>query len=198
MTYLAFEVGRSNLGDKHARLPMPELRELWNRKLEAQGISIRASYGHTGNYVIQSPLGLQVLSSVASSILERTFTIFHAAEVADFLDQAASVELPSSSFGLRLAPGAVMSVDPLASAPATLSPTERVVVSSLVRPRLCFVWKKDILRQDGRALDRKKRQGGWGAVARDIEAACGGRWTARSLRSIKGLCARADMAVDGP
>ena len=54
-------------------------------------------------------------------------------------------------------------------------------------PRVRGVWKLDMLREDGLALDRTKREGGWGSIATTMGLHAGGKWTARSLRTVNQL-----------
>jgi len=57
-------------------------------------------------------------------------------------------------------------------------------------PRVRGAWKLDVLRADGKALDRTKREGGWGSVSLVMHAYAGGEWTARSMRTINRLVSK--------
>jgi len=70
-----------------------------------------------------------------------------------------------------------------------------VSFTSFAVPRVRGVWKLDVLRPDGRALDSKKREGGWGRIASLMRQDEGAKWTARSMRTINGLASRLTSKV---
>jgi hypothetical protein len=52
------------------------------------------------------------------------------------------------------------------------------------------VWKLDVLREDGKALDGQQREGGWGSVSQVMHRHAGGEWTARSMLTINRLAVK--------
>jgi hypothetical protein len=62
-----------------------------------------------------------------------------------------------------------------------------------ISPSAIGVWKRDNL-DEGGTLDRNRRGGGWGKISHDIETQLGGRWTARSHRTVDGLARKAATA----
>jgi hypothetical protein len=88
----------------------------------------------------------------------------------------------------RYTPGAAMLVSGimLGPLPASMPRAEYRVFSS----RMVLVRKKDILTATG-ALDRNRRLGGWGGVSGEIGQRAGGKWTARSGRTLRGILRKA-------
>lgn len=80
-----------------------------------------------------------------------------------------------------------MDLNPLGDIPGFPAASARISFSDWAIPRVRGAWKYDILRSNGQALDSRRREGGWGAVASVMVAHAGGRWTARALSTLHGL-----------
>ena len=77
--------------------------------------------------------------------------------------------------------GLVMDLDPNGAVPPRPPDSERLIFAAFAVPRVRGVWKLDVLRADGKALDRTKREGGWGSVSQVMRKHAGGEWTARRV-----------------
>ena len=129
--FVAFEMGRENLGDQQARLPMAKLRVLWNSRLNPNRTSILATFGHTGNYLIRSEPGLGRLASELGSALGRRFAVFSARAISEVVADAARTRAPRGSPGLRLTPSLVMNLKSQGQIPPKLENTSRAVSYAL-------------------------------------------------------------------
>ena len=192
--FVLFEVGRANVGDARARPPMSELLRQWNAALARDGVVLVGSVGHTGNYIAEaskasSPAALGDLFRERFVVKVATF------ELADFLTWATAAQtslcaLPSAPSGRRPTAGVVMDLDPEGGVPLQPASGEKVMFAPFAVPRVRGVWKMDVLRADGRGLDRTKREGGWGSISDKMMRRQGGLWTARSMRTIRLLAKR--------
>jgi hypothetical protein len=191
--FVLLEVGRGNLGRGAPRVPAERLCASWNRRLVSVpvGPQVSRGYGHTGNYMLECamPLAIPELAGLLHDRLRRCFALFPISDYCNWVDEltAALVQAPEPQHGRRATPGAVMDVNPLGGIPGFPAASVRIGFSNWAIPRVRGAWKYDILRSDGKALDSKKREGGWGAVAAAMVAHAGGRWTARALSTLRGL-----------
>jgi hypothetical protein len=80
-----------------------------------------------------------------------------------------------------------MDLNPDGAMPPRPPVSERLMFADFALPRVRGVWKLDVLRADGKALDRTKREGGWGSVSKVMRDVSGGEWTARSMRTVNRL-----------
>ena len=93
---------------------------------------------------------------------------------------------------MRLTPGAAFLTEGIV-APSPLVPTRRAAYRRL-SDHVVLVWKRDVL-TDGGVLDRDRRAGG--AIAGEVERQIGGRWTARSIRTLAGSLRVAQVTAHG-
>ena len=194
--FIVFAVNVGNLARSSSRHDSSSLVHLWNEVLQHKrpALTFRSSYRHTGNFLLSAEEPLDVLSAseTLGEFLSHEFAVFTTEEYLNWLTQLQALHInpPQNLPGRRPTLGAVMSIAPMASTlPAPVS-TERMVFSSFAVPRVRGVWKYDVLAPDGRKLDTKRREGGWGAVAQEMQRAAGGRWTARALSTLNGLASR--------
>ena len=183
-TYIAFGVGLGNLGPR-ARTRVPKLD--WLVQLNAglrsiaPGMVVRSSFGHTGNFVVTAALEPSAAAIALARVLETpaaVMSIEQLQQVVGRLDGEFRHEA-----GVRLTPGAAFLTEGIAR-PGSLTPTRRAEYRRL-SDRVVLVWKRDALTDAG-VLDRDRRAGGWGAIAGEVERQVGGRWTARSIRTLAG------------
>jgi hypothetical protein len=187
--YIAFGLNVGNLGRASGkRIPMREWVKRINHKLESSdsGTRVVAWYGHTGNLVIDAGSAPALIRSQLSKAAGGTdFVVLAAAEVARLVEKAESLRAPTQVPGTRWTRGLVFCLDGGTVGTATChdGPLGRLI---RVSPLALMACKRDIL-DDTRRLDRTRRQGGWGAVATLAGRQYGGRWTARSLRTVIGV-----------
>jgi hypothetical protein len=108
--------------------------------------------------------------------------------VVEAMDALAGWPPPAQEAGVRWTPGLAIRIGegtPIPDIGDTARARLRWVGDGIVA-----VHKRDLLDASNR-LDRARRQGGWGAVSRDVALQVGGVWTARSQRTVLGLLARA-------
>jgi predicted nucleotidyltransferase len=202
--YVGFEIGRG--GPRGARITAASLCERWNAQFVRAGldIAIRPGRGSTGNYWItaSTSLALAELSRRLDDLRgTRGFVVFPADDfstwLADLERHLERCERPRVPPARRPTPGVVMNRDLTGDVPPPLpapdprhDPVEDAnawTSSDFGVARVRGAWKNDLLRADGDALDRERREGTWGALARAMMRAHGGRWTARSIGTLRGL-----------
>lgn len=175
-------------------MPAAQLCAEWNRQLTGTGLRITPAYRHTGNFLMTATdtVPTTELSQIVSEALVGRFAVFSTEEFLDWLPRLkiALASPPAPSHGRRLTPGAAMSLDLNAGAPDSVPAADHFVTGPFTIPRVQGVWKNDALRGDGRALDRNRRDGGWGAIAKAFDDALGGQWTARALSTLEGVAER--------
>ena len=108
------------------------------------------------------------------------------------LDVLAAAAEPVHMVNERPTPGLAFAVTPPAA--GDLSSTSRAVLRRVFTD-IVAAWKLDLIR-DGK-LDSTHRRGGWGGVSADVAQQVGGRWTARSRRTIDGLRRRVTASSTG-
>jgi hypothetical protein len=178
MVLYAFGVGLSNFG--MGRDPSPrEIVEAVRAELP-----VVASYGATGNIAFDD-----ISVEAARQVLRNRTPVDWALVTARRLDHGLVVldELPEVAHAddERPTPGLAFAV--YAAGPGDVENTWRADLRRIGR-NMVAVRKLDLV--VGGELDRNRR-GGWGGVSHDIGLQLGGRWTARSRRTIDGLRNRA-------
>lgn len=196
--FLAFGVDIGNVGRlKNQRPPTDALIAEWNKKLSHARefrLAFIGSYAQTGNYVLQASQaeGLErIVEILAQHIRSHNFAVFSCVEFVSAFDPVryALQRTPSSIPGRRWTPGIVMDLNPTGGIPPRPRSDEKAAFGSFAVPRIRTAWKGDILSSQEDALDRKQREGGWGALSERMKAAAGGVWTARSMKSVEGIVA---------
>lgn len=169
--FVMFEVGRSNVGDARTRIRTSKLLAEWNTALDSDGVTVVAAVGHTGNYIVETA------EKFAVGEFERLFrgvgvkvAAFAAAEFGSWAIAATSALAVGSHCppGRRTTAGVVMDLNAKGGIPQSPPDSDRVTFAAFAAPRVRGVWKLDLLRSDGRALDRAKREGGWGSIATEM------------------------------
>ena len=214
MRYVGFEIGRG--GPKGTRITAASLCEQWNAQFVRAGlaVAIQPGRGATGNYLITAS-GPLTMAELADRLDElrgtRGFVVFASGDfttwLADLERHLERCQRPRVPHDRRPTPGVVMSrhltgdVPPQLPAPDPRSdPVEDAnawTSGDFAVVRVRGVWKNDLLRADGEALDRDRREGTWGALARAMMRAHGGRWTARSIGTLRGLARTLVAGGDG-
>ena len=194
-TYVAFGVGLGNLGPR-ARTRVPKLD--WIAQLNdslrsvAPGMVVRSSFGHTGNFVVTAAAEPSAAAIALARVLETPVAVMRIEELQQVVGRLGG-ECRHEA-GVRLTPGAALLTEGMAR-PGPLKSTERAEYRRL-SDRVVLVGKRDALTDAG-VLDRERRAGGWGAVAGEVERQVGGRWTARSIRTLAGSLRLAHLTAEG-
>lgn len=193
--YAVFAVGVGNLGEaRKPRRLMVEWLELMNMHLSLGHPSVRivGFFGHTGNFLADSVSNdLEQVTTRFKGLLSTEWVVLPIEDVVIALAALANVSEPQGEHGVRWTLGLAFH-EASAVTWRSLETTPRAVLWT-VSPCTIGLWKRDNLNQDG-ILDRIRRGGGWGAISDDIERQIGGRWTARSCRTVKGLVRKAETA----
>lgn len=191
--FVAFQVGRSNVGRRGRRVASSESQEKWNHRLSVKGFQVRASYGHTGNFIVEShaPVAVTQVIAALELLIPLRFCVFSQEGFKQWFGELTTKSTKPSVQGSRRATlGAVMDLDPGGKEPPRLEPSETRIFDNLAMPRVRAVWKLDLAKkgEKGRMVhDERHRDGGWGALADAMRRAAGGEWTARSIRTLEGL-----------
>jgi hypothetical protein len=181
MLLFAFGVGLANFASGRDVPPQAVVSAI------ADEIVVVASYGSTGNVAIEDG-DIDEIRSRLAAITGTAWAGISSDELEDDLRTLGTMPSPQpSSQEERATPGLAFAVTPGRDGP--LVSNERAVLHRLAID-IVAVWKLDLL--DDSRLDRDRRRGGWGAVSADISRQVGGRWTARSRRTLDGLCARVE------
>ncbi len=191
--YVIFGVGIGNLGrTKWPRIPMADLMRKMNGDLVARGSAARivGSFAHTGNFValcerLHDGEGVAELRSC----FDFEAAVLPVGEVRAALERFAGRIEPEDEVGVRWTAGMGLHVSGTVHG-VQLKRTGRAVLWRIA-PTLVGIWKRDVEGADG-TLDRANRAGGWGALASEIGEQLGGRWTARSLRTVRGVMSSAE------
>jgi hypothetical protein len=202
---LAFGVNIGNVGRAQPRRrPMAEQSAAWNAAWREAGPGCRvlAWFRHTGNFVLAVDGGSVTAGqeALARAAPNTAFAVFawqpFQAWLADV--RAAATRPPAPVVGRRWTPGMVMALDPSGGIPpAPTDPRGGIWFGPEAAPRLRIAWRHDWLDGGGTRLDRRRREGGWGAVASLMGRHAGGTWTARALSTVEGLVAAATNASGG-
>ena len=187
--YLAFGVNIGNLrrtSGQRRRLMKDWIRDV-NQRLAETGASTKVldSFSHTGNFVVESDNDRSQVASHLSSVFDTQFAVLSIDELGEYALIMKKASPPEPKAGFRWTPGLVFAVSSEQATGHKLhdTPHARFYLMPL---RVIGAWKLDQLTTSG-VLDREKRGGGWGAVSNDISLQIGGKWTARSLKTVKGV-----------
>ena len=183
---IAFGVNIGNLGlpGKH-RHPMDAWIADGNRKLAGTPTRVLDSFGHTGNFVVQSEHEHLEVARELSAVFDAAFSVLTVEELAGHVHVIEEIAQPDPRPGVRWTPGLVFAVQDTPVANPVLIETSHARFNP-VAMNVVGAWKRDQL-TDSSTLDRDRRGGGWGAVSNDVSRQLGGKWTARSLRTVKGV-----------
>jgi hypothetical protein len=195
MIYAVFGVGIGNLGRSRApRNPMPEWAEMLNRHL-ADGtppVQITGFFGHTGNFLADSPsTNLEKVAARFGRALGTDWAVRPIDDVQTALTALANARRPEAQDGIRWTLGLAFQGRAGIEGGSILTTPQAILWE--ISPSAIGVWKRDNLGEGG-MLDRDRRGGGWGKISDDIESQLGGRWTARSRRTVDGLARKAATA----
>jgi hypothetical protein len=190
MTYIALGVNIGNISrEKRVREPMQSRCQRINQSLTEKGIDLRVTgfFRHTGNLVIET--GSQQPAQAATILAEIDGAIWTAVSEATMRSAVGKTRKllpPESEKGVRWTPGLAFAV--------TKPYGQSIASSEKVRLRLIdsgtvAAWKRDRITERGQ-LDRKMRDGGWGAVSRIVAEQTNSQWTARSLTTLEGVLDR--------
>jgi hypothetical protein len=191
-TFVAFAVGVGNLGRqgkprKRMSLWVEELNQLL---LKSSQTTILSSYGHTGNFIVRSVGSRACLAAELGNSMGVPCAVLTIAELSNVVKQLGTQD-EADSTQYRRTPGAAFLVSGTPTS-RTLSDTERARYCR-VNGSVVAIRKHDALTSRG-ILDRARRAGGWGAIAGEIGRQLGGKWTARSMRTLSGILERAQGA----
>jgi hypothetical protein len=171
----------------------------WNLKLKGSGLRFTGSVGHTGNYVVEASNATDVNEppGTVNRTLGIRFACFDALQFRQIVasGQSALSVPPTVPPGRRPTAGLVMDLNPRGGVPVRPPDSERLMFVDFGVPRVRGVWKLDVLREDGTALDSRKREGGWGSVSDVMRRHGGGEWTARSMRTVNRLALKLAAAT---
>lgn len=196
MDFVLFAVNVGNVSRHRDRPSADKLCEEWSRKLaqEAGSLCIQSVYGHTGNFFLRSLSDLDIaqVSEILMNSLKQRFAVFAKVEFLAFVKALDATLLSTTKVtsGRRATPGAVMDTNPGGGVPPLLQSNAQVAFASFAQARIRGVYKNDILRPNGKTLDKTQREGGWGNIANLMKTTIGGHWTARSLRTLRGVADR--------
>jgi hypothetical protein len=150
-------------------------------------------YGHTGNLVLETAsLGREDAASSLSNADGAAWAVLSADTLRTAMLQVESLPSPPGERGVRWTRGLVFAV----TKPATVKVTSSA--KACLRPigsSTIAAWKRDITTAKG-SLNRTKRQGGWGAVSAIVGHQTKTKWTARSLKTLKGVLQRCRACDD--
>jgi hypothetical protein len=202
---LAFGVNIGNVGRAQpARRPMAEQAAAWNATWQRASLGCRVVgwFRHTGNFALVVDDGSVAagLAALARAAPDTAFAVFAWTPFQAWLEtvRAAATRAPAPATGRRWTPGMVMALGPAGGVPPTpTAPRAGIWFGPEAAPRLRIAWRHDWLDPDGTRLDRRRREGGWGAVATLMGRHAGGTWTARALSTVEGLVAAAAAGSAG-
>jgi hypothetical protein len=183
-TFAVFGVGLGNLGaSRRKRVKASRWVVELNRLLKAASApaTVVASYGHTGNFIVQSMAKRKAVCQTMGQVLGTSCAALTISEL-----QALAETLKKFKKTARLPRYTLGAVIQVLGAPirTTPSPTTRAKYQRFT-DFIVIARKREITTSTG-ALDPNRRNGGWGALATEISKKLGGRWTARSRRTIAG------------
>ncbi len=193
--YAVFGIGVGNLGRGRApRRPMPRWVEMLNGHLPEGSPTARiiGFFGHTGNFLADSPsTELEAVTARFNSLLDIEWVVRPIDDVRAALSALADAPEPEAEDGIRWTLG--LAFHGLNGTEGSyISTTPRAILWK-ISPCTIGVWKRDNLGAD-KTLDKDRRGGGWGHISDDVEKQLGGRWTARSRRTVDGLVRRTAKA----
>jgi hypothetical protein len=186
-SYAIFGIGIGNLGrSRGPRRSTSAWRQMLNAELQAGDppVHIIQSFGHTGNFLADSPSTcLAEVTARFHRLLGTDWVVRPVSDVRAALTALAGALAPSTEEDARWTPGLAFHAG--RGVEGSIAPTARAVLWKIT-PWMVGVWKRDSLTPEGR-LDPDRRTGGWGGISHDIARQLGGQWTARSRRTLAGL-----------
>jgi hypothetical protein len=196
--YLVFGLDIGNVGRANASRPSTKTLLMdWNQRLSFSRevrLEFRNAFAHTGNYVLRA-VKPEDLSSIIAVLIRyiptHKFVVFGYGEflaVLGLINRALAL-MPSAIVGRRWTPGIVMDINPHGGIPPTPVSDEKARFGPFAVPRIRIAWKGDILDSQEDKLDNTQREGGWGNLSDRMKKLAGGIWTARSMKSVKGIVA---------
>jgi len=170
-TLVVFGVGLGNLG-RFARKRMKAAT--WVDQLNAaladdlRSVRVLATFGHTGNFVVQSVFPPEVVRRRLTKVLDTDCVVMR---LATLIVTAISKLRQTASSGFRYTPRAAMLVfgNPSGRLPKSTERAKYIKLTSAI----VLVLKRDALTPDG-SLDRNRRSGEWGGVVGEIGRALTG------------------------
>lgn len=189
-TFVALAVGVGNLGrqDKPRKRMIPWIEELNLLLSKSSQSTILSSYGHTGNFIIRSTATQESIAAELGISMGVPCAVLMLAELSNVVNLLGRTNSADST-QYRRTPGAAFLVSGTPTL-QKLSDTERAGYSR-INGSVIAISKRDALTLGG-ILDRSRREGGWGAIAGDVGWQLGGRWTARSMRTLSGALKQAN------
>jgi hypothetical protein len=190
--YFAFGVNIGNLS-RHGtkRIPMKEWIPSLNERLRKQDepIEIVDSFRHTGNFLLHvGQIDEVELRMALEKSLKTPVAIVSLHSLNSFLNLLEGMQAPNPRPGYRWTPGLVFQVHRNSHTKQIFDKeifdTDRARFNRIASTTVA-AWKLDCLDEYGK-LDRDKRNGGWGAAAKDVSDKFGGVWTGRSLSTVIG------------
>ena len=154
----------------------------------AERLRLIAWYRATGNFALADGNADEV-RGILSDVSGTEWAVIPFEAVTAALEVLSRLPEPPHTIDERATPGLAFAVSP-----ARIGALQSTARANLRRisDQVVAVHKLDWLK-DGK-LDRQHRRGGWGGVSADIARQIGGRWTARSRRTLDGLRQRASAA----
>jgi hypothetical protein len=190
--YAVFAVGIGNLGRQRTpRCPMTEWVKRLNRALGngTPPLQVVGFFGHTGNFLVSCSItDPESVRACFIGQLQTDWIVRRIEDVKSAVTASATYPKPEARAGIRWTQGLAFSEDPNVEC-RRLQRTPRAILWEVCRG-ISGVCKADCLAERD-ILDRHRRSGGWGKISEDIGNQLGGRWTARSLRTVQGLLRKA-------
>jgi hypothetical protein len=183
-TFVVLAVGVGNLGrqGKPRKRMIAWIKEFNQLLSKSSRTTILSSYGHTGNFIVRSPERKEKVAAELTSSMNVPCAVLALAELLNVVNLAAEKnEADGATY--RSTPGAAFLVSGRPTLQA-LPDTDRTSYAR-VNDSIVAVTKRDALTLRG-TLDRNRREGGWGAIAANVGRQLGGKWTARSKRTLSG------------
>jgi hypothetical protein len=189
-TLVVFGVGLGNLGRfARKRVKAAAWIECLNAALahDSPSVKVLTTFGHTGNFVVQSAASPHVVSQHLTNVLKTGCVVLKLARLKRILTAMSKLRQKSSS-RFRYTPGAAMLVcgNPSGQIPKS---RYRAKYRKLGRT-VVLVLKRDALTAQGK-IDRDRRFGGWGGISGEIRRYRNGQWTSRSCRTLSGTWRKA-------
>ena len=180
--WLCFALGLNNFAGGRS-VSMPQILESVS---DDPDLALVASFAATGNISIASDLSADDIAHRLGEFSEQLhpWAVVPPERVVQYVEEIEQAKLPPPKAGERWTLGIALPITPPKG--SVLKDTERVRLWWTKDRRAAAAAKVDIVDDRGR-LDSTQRRGGWGGISGDIEDQIGGRWTARSLRTVKGL-----------
>jgi hypothetical protein len=188
-TFVGFGVGLGNLG----RFGPPRiLAASWIAQLNGRLSTANArsvvvgTYGHTGNFVVNSSGPINEVANELTAAVAPC-AVLEIEELQAIVEGLRDLRLEAAPPAVRYTPGAALLV---AGTPRPGMPgvSSRATYVTRLGSAVLLAKNDRITRAD--TLDRNNRMGGWGAVSAEVGQALGGRWTARSNRTLSGVLSK--------